>query len=270
MTTFAGPMLKNTPFSPQDVRISLIQVLKSYFSDHPLYPWRENPSDSGVLIQEGHAIEARGSVAIPSVVVETTGLDPQPLGIGNYMDMVIDESTGEPNYLLAFSTNGIFNIYCIASGSVASESLAWEIYIFLLSLKEFSGRVLNVQFLSNPRISVPQKIKESGFDGEYVSVISTQFNITSSLTVKTKPAPGPTLREIDLVFQDENSERLQNTVLEAVIPEEPDCTPCAYEVVGADQHHPHPEESDISRIVDISTVVNAKYQKHKHSPDPKY
>lgn len=178
-------------------------ALRNYFKKHPEYPWQEDRNKTQIFIQAGNAEDVPEHNINPAVIVEngsTTQFDNTALGT-NYSAMT-SYKMAYTEFLSSFLVRGSVQIHCIAEAEDASEELAYEIALFMQSLKHISGLVLQLQELSAPAMSVPQRINGGTWSGNYDTVIMVSY----AYSIKQKFTPidlGPLLKDIQTMLDND-------------------------------------------------------------------
>ena len=192
--------------TPRIVRAFTIVTLQRYFSTHPEYTWTPDRSKTELFIQSDFAEDTRLQNIDPILVVEGSGVSYQNNGTTNNLANFDVVKMYQLETYHQFLAEGSINIHCIAAASDAAEELAFEVAMFVQSMRMFAGEMLQLQQITMPQQSKAQLMNRDEWSGNYDSVVS--FGYSFAIRRKHTPVdPGEILKEIEAYIHTPNKDK---------------------------------------------------------------
>jgi hypothetical protein len=189
-------MASSVVMTPRLVRTLLILSLQKYFSRHTEYPFNRDRAKTKIFIMDDMPEDTRMHDIVPAIIVEGEGVTFQDDAIGaNVRDINVDKlyyASRQSQFLAA----GMVNLHCIGQSSVDAEELAFEVSMYLQSVRWNLQRMFGMQQLSIRGYGKPQVISREGTTHTYACIITVTFQLAKAVKV-TPIDKGELLTEID-------------------------------------------------------------------------
>lgn len=198
--------------TPALVRVCIIIAIRNYFRGHPDYPFNDDDAKSEIFVQGDLTENAKYEDIIPAVIVEGNGTNFVEDSVGN-VSGVADVN----RYLLKtekqYTIGTSITLSVICQSQVESENLAFELSLFLCSLKQYKGNTLNLQGLTVPSIGKTFMVNKEGFQGTFCTPIQVQATFARKIN-NVQLDEGPLLRDVIMYMAESEKTKKINEQLD--------------------------------------------------------
>ena len=172
--------------TPRIVNTFFILALQKYFSTHPEYPWSPEDSNTQIDLATDYDEEDFKQKSLPLIVVQNGPTMISAAGVGTgtqytgprkeLRDGELTELPGIWDRKATYLINSSVNFRVVAGSKDDVEEIAFELGLFLMSLKYTVANVLQIQNIDSPQIQPPQPIKQDGWANQYVAHVYVSYS----------------------------------------------------------------------------------------------